>query len=335
MILYKRNNQLCYEDINGTGEIRCVPDAQAEFDNNSADGQITISIFRYQDRGHKNFFNETFDYDQVLDADSIAYGDSFNDVINGFDSGLDVNIQDQTTDPIIVKFNQLEESTTLSSAASIDDMTITLTDATGTADGKYIILFDPNSVRFTTFIQIGAAAGNVITLDCPIDFDYPAGTFVDITETNMNVNGSVTTQTFGLRGAGAPLPGVELDFDLTRIIISCETTDAVDLSKFGDIIGGLTNGICCRRRDGKFQNVFNVKTNKDIAGIMFDWVVFDAQNLQQGQHGFIGRLTFAGQNKLGVTIRLKIGEDLEFLIQDNLSTLLTLEVIAEGHIVQP
>ena len=267
---------------------------------------------------------------EILNFRDVVYGTTVEDLVFAIFDGQDVNEQDQTTDIVIAKFNQVQESTTLSANAAIDDQTITLTSATGTADGKYIILFHPASERFTTFTQIGAAAGSVITLDSPLDFDYPSGTFVDITDTNLGVNGSITTQVFGLRGTGAP-PGVDIAFDLIRIIFNCVTASAVDLSKFADIATGITNGLVLRTRNNRHHNIFNVKTNADLAGILYDFQVYDAQNLQQGQHGFVARMTF---KRMGVAIRLPIGDDAEFLIQDNLSSITRLEITAEGHITE-
>jgi hypothetical protein len=262
----------------------------------------------------------------------LAGEDESEGIVRVTNQGLDVNIQDQFTDAIAANFNQVTNSTELTDAIAIDDLDIVVDDATGVSAGSYIILFHPGSVRFSTFIALSVVS-TTITLDTPIDFAYPAGTFVDIAVINLAVDGSSTTQTFGLRGTGAP-PGVDLSFDVTRIIFTCITATAVDLSKFGDIAAGITNGLVLRKRDGTFHNVFNIKTNGDIANLMFDWTVHQASNPIQGQDGFISRMTFAGQDKMGVTIRLAIGEDLEFLVQDNLSTITSFKVIAEGHIVE-
>jgi hypothetical protein len=148
----------------------------------------------------------------------------------------------------------------------------------------------------------------------------------------MAVDGSVTPQVFGLRGTGAP-PGVDISFDLVRIVITLLTTNATAYDLFGDITA-LTKGVLFRVRNGKYKNIFNVKTNGEWAGLMYDMSVADAVNPQQGQNGWIGRMTFGGPSKMGVVIRLPIGEDVEFIIQDNLSTLEKFEVVAEGHIVE-
>jgi len=66
---------------------------------------------------------------------------------------------------------------------------------------------------------------------------------------------------------------------------------------------------------------------------MYDWTPYAALNPVQGIDGFVARLTFAGQNKVGVAIRLPIGQDLEVLVQDDLEAITKLEIVAEGHIV--
>ena len=97
---------------------------------------------------------------------------------------------------------------------------------------------------------------------------------------------------------------------------------------FGDIGGGLLRGITIRRVDGTTQNILNAKTNGELKSIMFD---YDPETVaQNGQNGFTGRLTFAGQNKLGAVVRLGEGEDLQMIVQDDLTSLVDFEIIAEG-----
>ncbi len=340
MILYKKDNLLCYEDIGGTNRIRCVYDSHAEFDD-AGNNKIIVSIYRYQGKSHKNFFRKTLNASDIKDRLEVSYGSTFKDVIFGFNRGMDVNAQDQTTDDVIVKFNKVSNSTTLSIAGSIDDRTLTLTSVAGEAAGKYIILFDPLGKRFTPYHQVGAAVGNVITIDGPLDFDYPSGTFVDLTDTNMAVDGSSTPQIFGLRGTGAP-PGVDIDFDMTRITISCLTATAVDLSKFGDL-DVLTNGLQFRQRNNRYKNSFNVKTNREIDAIFgLNFKPYSATNPVQGQHGYTAMLTYADMGNIGVSKRLPIGTDFESIVQDNLLVaqsggrqITLLEIYAEGHIVEP
>jgi len=245
---------------------------------------------------------------------------------------VDANLQDQTTDAVIVYFNQVHNSTTLNGAVSIDDRTIIVTDATGIVVGSYIILFDQASVRFSTFFAT-AVNGENITLDSPIDFEYPVGAFIDIAIVDMSVNGSVTPQVFGLRGIDTPL-GIELSFDVTRIIFTCIADSPISLSLFANI-AKLTNGLLLRTRNTRTKNILNVKDNRELQGLMFDFTPSTATNPAQGEDGFVSRLTFAGQNKIGVAIRLDFGHDLEAWVQDNLLGITSFRIHAEGHIVDP
>lgn len=321
------------------------------FAKNAVNYQIqsddTVGLYYTNERDQRILKGTLARFENWTDLNDIAYT-TFPDLIADLDlflfsndatiisplelnGAVPVNIQDQHTPVVIAKFSQRHDSTTLDGAVAIDDLTIVVTDATGFVAGDYITLFDPGSVRFSLFYALGVA-GTTITLDTPIDFAYPDGTFVDAGITDMAVNGSVTTEIFGLRGTGEP-PGVELSFDVTRLIFTMVATDTVDFSKFGDIVAGITNGLVCRKVDDEFHNIFNLKTNRDIANIMFDYMVSEASNPAQGENGFVARLTFAGPSKIGVTQRLDIGEDLQILIQDDLSTILTFEIVAEGHIV--
>jgi hypothetical protein len=54
----------------------------------------------------------------------------------------------------------------------------------------------------------------------------------------------------------------------------------------------------------------------------------------QGQFGTGARITFGGQSKHGVVIRLSELDALQFIVQDNLTGLTSLKIVAEGHEVQ-
>lgn len=242
----------------------------------------------------------------------------------------DVSIQDQTTAPLLVPLNKTTDTTTLSAATAVDDRTITISDPTGFIAGAFITISSIPDNRYYIGRQLGAAVGNVVTVDTPLDFTFPVGATVAAGTIKMNVNGSVTPQIFGVRASD---PGIPVTVDITRIILQCTTANAVNLSRFGDIVGGIVNGLVLRKVDGAYNNIFNFKTNAEIAAAMYDFSVYTATNPAQGVNGFVGRLTFAGQNKLGVAIRLETGDDLQAIVQDNLSTLTSFLIVAEGHVV--
>ena len=325
MKLYKRSGYYIYED-----------NEKYYLNVNSINFKelTTTRLVLYLDTiGHANI-QKVYNVSEVLDVNGEVYGTSVQDVADALGLSTDVTLQDQDTPTVIAKFNQVHNSTTLAAVGAIDDTTITVASATGIVAGSYIILFHPGSVRYMVCEAIDISAAPVIGIDTPLDFAFPIGTFIDVAITNMATDGSTTPQVFGVRGTGAP-PGVELTADITRIIFECQTASAVDLSKFGDISGGLTRGLVLRKRDGTYNNVFNVKTNGAIEGICFDFREHLASNPIQGVDGFTARLTFASQGKMGVVQRLRLGEDLEFINQDALQTITVLTVTAEGSLVKP
>ena len=244
---------------------------------------------------------------------------------------LRVTIQDQVSPIVVTKFSLLEESTTTTAPIAIGDYVIPVASATGIVAGKFLSIFDPASIRFANFEVVSVASLN-ITVDRPSDFAFPSGSYMDVQDTDLSKsNGAVTPVVYGIRNnAGAsPPPGLELSVDITRIILQCITATATDYDLFGDI-AALTRGIHLRNRNGDTFNVFNAKTTGELAGLMFDLNVHD---VKQGTNGFIGRLTFAGQSKMGAVQRLAIDEDLELIVQDDLTGLTKFEIIAEGSVV--
>jgi len=250
---------------------------------------------------------------------------------------LGVTLQDQTSPTVIANFSILEETTQLSGTVAIDDYVLPVDSASGMTGGKLLSVFDPQSIRFSLFKVVSIDTLN-ITVDRPIDFEFPTGSYVDVSEVNLAVNGATGNGPIlaGLRNnfGAVPPPGIELSLDVTRVLFHCTATTACDLTKFGDL-DALENGITLRRRDGMYSNIFNVKNNGEMGGIMYDFTIHGSTNPVQGVDGFLGRLTFAGQSKMGVTQRIAINEDMEIIINDDLSGLTFLEIIAEGSIVIP
>lgn len=242
---------------------------------------------------------------------------------------IPVNIQDQVTDPLDLFFVQLNGSvTTLAADAVIDDITINVTNVTGNiVPGTYLGLSGSNKFYFGEVLSV---SGNLVTLDTPLDQNYTTGEAVIPTTRDLAVDGSTTTQTFFVGTGG---PNSEFVFDITRIMIHMETSGTPDLSTFGDLTA-LTNGIVLRKTDGVNKNIFNVKSNGEMRNLCYDMQVDSASNPAQGQNGVGFRYTFAGQDKHGVAVRLEPGDELQLIIQDDLSGITQFRVIAEGHVVQ-
>jgi hypothetical protein len=237
----------------------------------------------------------------------------------------DVTLQDSTAPLYVVKASNIIAETTTTSLGALDDYIINVTSAASFVVGQYLTIYSvaENRVFFSNILAINTLA---ITLDSPLDFEFPNGSFVSVGSTNMNIDGSVTPQIFGIRNpTGSDIPA---EVDITRLMFACLTSSTADLSMFGDIAGGLTRGLVVRQVNGIYRNVFNAKTNGALKNIMHD---FDIQvTAGSQQDGFTGRLSFGGQNKMGAVIRLGADEDLQFIVQDDLTSLDSFTIIAEG-----
>lgn len=243
--------------------------------------------------------------------------------------GMPVNIQDQHTPALDLKFIQAQGvPTTLSVDADIEDETLTLTSVTGFVDGCVVALVNPSG-EFYFGKQIGAPAGSVITLDTPIDKAFAsADSTVFCASDDMAVNGAVTTQVFQIGPVGGAT-GIEID--ITRLLGYIQSATAMDDGKFGDLTV-LTKGIVLRHNNSVIDNIWNLKTNGEIGLLCFDTSYTDKPPAGTS-YGFRFRNTYAGQDKHGVTIRLEPGDILELLIQDDLSGLEVFNMMAQGHVV--
>lgn len=250
------------------------------------------------------------------------------------DGQVPVILSDQTSPPLVVSMSRVTNSTSLTASPSIGDTTIEVAAATGMIAGAYITIADPISGRYWVGHQIGAIATLTITVDTPMDFAFPIGAEVSAGTHDMSSTAGTLASPVIYSVRAGEVTDVPVTIDITRIILTCTDGDAVAMNLF---CGGaaLTNGIVLRTTDGTTQNIFNVKTNQDLMNLAYDFEAQYVAGTPGGFDGMVTRLTFAGQNKMGVAIRIGPGEDLEILVQDDLTGITTFEVIAEGHVVIP
>jgi hypothetical protein len=238
-----------------------------------------------------------------------------------------VNIQDQHTTALDLRFIQAQGApTTLAAAAAPEDTTIDLASAVGFVANNVVGLFSTTGI-FYFGRQVGAPVGNTITLDTPIDKDFQIGDNVVRALDNMAVNGAAATQIFQIGPVGA---GTGVEIDITRILGIIVDEVAMDDGKFGGI-AALTNGVVLRQNNDVISNIWNVKTNGDFGLLCYDTAYTD--RAPGGENAIRFRNTYAGQDKHGVTIRLEAGDTLEVLIQDDLSALTSFHMMAQGHVV--
>jgi hypothetical protein len=242
---------------------------------------------------------------------------------------IPVNIQDQTSPPIDALFAQqvgagfsLAVDTVASgiTAASLV-YTFTAVGGHGIAPGDEILLLDVVGNR-SFFCVVISVAVNDITVDRPIDFLFPvASTLGRIVTTNMAVNGNVTPQIFSLRAGEIPIDGV-------RFIMTGTNNIAMDYSKFMGR-SPLAKGIVFRILNDFQKTIFCFKTDAEIAQFCYDLKYLD--KAPAGEYGVAARISFGGADKHGVVLRISGTDVLQWVVQDDLSSLLSLNISAQGH----
>lgn len=245
--------------------------------------------------------------------------------------GLPVNIQDQTTRPFDIQVNQiLSTAYSITVSPTINTRIIELNTTIGLSTDDKIAFLEENGMPQIYFGFITAISGNNITMNSPVPYNFTPSLAVVFTFDNqLNVDGSTTTQVFSL------VNSFNEEVDITRIIFKC--TDDVEMHD-GLFCGiaQLTNGITFRKytNDGYYIDYFNIRNNAKWGLIAYDVQYTDTGKPPSDVYGFGSRLTYAGQNKHGVTIRLEQGERIELLIQDDLTGISGASLMVEGHFVQ-
>ena len=168
----------------------------------------------------------------------------------------------------------------------------------------------------------------MLTLDTPLNAVYPIGSPVMVSSTKMNVNGSINRQIFTVHGA------LDFEIDINRIVLSIIHATAGEDASFGDIDGGITKGVVLRRKDGVIEPIANFKSNQDFRLLSFDLSYFSLGK-PIDSHSTAGRMTFNGREKYGSVIRLGVNEQLECIIQDDLTSLTDFRIYAHGSYVTP
>ena len=245
-----------------------------------------------------------------------------------------VTLQDQTTGVLDLPFLQDANAISLAADTVVGSRNITLTAGHGLTTvanaGDVIELADNADGSFFTQCEIVTVTADVILLDCPVNRIYTtAASTISHSIKSMNVDGSVTPQIFTVKPLSTQAG------DITRIICEIRDNAAMDFETFG-ALPALTNGVAVRvnNGDGTYRNVFNFKSNGDIILMCFDHNF--AVNNGGGTRGFTSRITFAGQSKHGVAIRLDgaLGEELEMVIQDDLTGLTRMHWVGQGSELQ-
>jgi hypothetical protein len=260
------------------------------------------------------------------DVLKIGVFDGFGNPIGSLHGALDIHDADVHREIINKQLKQdTATTTTFSVAASAGDTQINLTSAAGFAVNDYLHISNATGEE-NVLHKITALAGTVATLDMPIDRDYAIGDSITKSLVNMAVTGSLASP---LSFKVEPRSGDV--WHLYRILIEMTHTTAGDNGLFGNL-PELTNGCVLRRYDGTtgtYNTYTNWKANGDLVTDMYD-VVYAARSGGGGAYGTNGRGTFKNTGSI-VYLDGTAGDYAELLIQDDLSSLTSFRIKAQGH----
>lgn len=242
--------------------------------------------------------------------------------------GIPVNLQDQTSRLIDSLFNKSISNFTIAvdTPASTETSLVydfVATVGHGIAIGMELLLIDVTADIAFQCVAVGVSV-NTISIDRPIDHVFPAASSLGrIVTSNMNVDGSSTPQIFTFRAGVAPV-------DITRILLTIHSSGATAPNDglFGNK-AALTRGIVLRIFNGAKETVFNFKTNGDIKKWCYD--VNYAGAPPTGKQGVSSRITFGGQSKHGVVVRISGADRIQWIVQDNLTDQDLVDCALEGH----
>lgn len=243
-------------------------------------------------------------------------------------TSIDVALQDQYTRNFAWRAKRILNSVVLSSPTVVGSRTISLVAGHGFIAGDIITLLE-SGIPYQG--QVIISASESIIVDSPVSYVYTPGQVIsNRTSAKMNVDGGSTPIIFNIAPTG-------IKWDVTHLTINIIGSSNMDDSMFGNIGGGVTNGLVLRKKvtDSLYYNLtgMSFKTNGDfrISGAYAEYTT----KAGGGSYSFHANFQFGGQDGFGSVIRLDGTqspiEEIQLIVQDNLSSLTTFYCAIIGH----
>jgi hypothetical protein len=251
--------------------------------------------------------------------------------------GLAVNVQDQTTQTIDTLMLQADGPPAIwnpNATMTAGGTSFVVGSATSLAANNELFIAEAGAIQNASYhvvSSVDSAATDTVHLKVPIPNAYT--TSANIFKVTADMAGS-STGTRTSPDMWITANNGTVSYDITRIILQMVTNSSPELTDFGDIAGGLTNGCVLRHYDvseSHYHNICYWRDNADIMHHMYDVALITG--LGAGDYGLTGRMTFGGASKHGVVIRMDPGDELQFLIQDDISALDHFDIMVQGHYV--
>ena len=206
------------------------------------------------------------------------------------------------------------------------DTSITLVSSAGFVEGGALRIQEAGIFETYTYTITSPVVGNAITVDAPVGRPYSTAAEVIAVEENIaSLAGTIANPVI----YSLAVPEGE-DWVLTSFVFELSHDTAGDNSTFGDISGGLTNGILFRGVDdiGQVANFVNWKTNGDISlsSETFEYTDKAGPGVF-GTRGFgtmVSNIADVG-NIGGISVR-----NVQLVVQDDLTTLPLAKLLFKG-----
>jgi len=247
----------------------------------------------------------------------------------GTGTSIDVAIQDQTTEIVSLYLTRNIDNIILTEDLTVEDTSITFTCDTLPVAGNTVCLREYSKFFQADILSVAGDNPYTCVLDSPLDYAYTIAATGHVSTKHLNVNGSLASPIYFTVSPVGLNPGTK--WDITRVLITMECASTPDSLKFGDLTK-LTNGVILRFEDGFTKNIFNAKSNGEIADRSFD-IAYDDRASGASKWFFRARRTFSGLDQNGVVIRLHSNTEdtVKMIIQDNLTSLTDFRVVVQGH----
>ncbi|MCP4342769.1 MAG: hypothetical protein GY799_28780 [Desulfobulbaceae bacterium] len=211
---------------------------------------------------------------------------------------------------------------TITVATAKNDNQINVSDASNWVVGDQLDIINAGTSE-PTEPQIIAIAANLVTLDRPLNFAWPIGTEVQKISDALNV---ATPTSFKVT-----VP-VNESWHIETIMLTMTINSEGDDTKFGDIDDGLDNGCVLRVYSGSDDQFFTFANWKNNADIGLNMKVEYHARSGGGKRGFAGHGDILNRTGAVPQIRGTEGDYLEFLTQDDLSSLHGFRIKVLGHL---
>ena len=229
-------------------------------------------------------------------------------------------------DPEYIGFNlylcNILAETTLATLAVVNAKSVTVTSGTGALVGDCINIRQGTKI-FQSIITV--VSGNVITFASPLDNAFTVGALICFAEWNLSANGSVTPKVYKV----CPPPNAR--FHIASISITMTDAAVMHEGLFGNI-ARLTKGIIGRRTDGQISNYFLISNN--VGFFQNGYETYYPAKAPSGVYSFNARKKFMEIHGNVIALEGITADELQIIVQDDLTGIDEFTVTVQGHIVE-